>query len=263
MTPLEKQLLDSNFLRAAMNGHLQETKDYLARGASVNTTDRQGNNALIYAARHGWPQLTLFLIESGINKDHQNDDGRTALAEAVNLRNEMTALALLSQHVNPNLKDGDGLAPIHYVLIDAKTLGTDLPLLKGLLAASADINLQTGAGLSPLMMAVCNMKTEAFDILLKAGDADPDLKNLNGWTALTYAVSRVSWSEKTDYFMRTLVEAGADVSIKDDKGLTAIDHAANRGLNEAAIYLKREQTLNFRKGLTHPIKKPKTLRFKP
>jgi ankyrin repeat protein len=234
MTPQEKQELNSRLLKAARDNSLADTKACLAQGADINTTDQYGNNALIYVARYGWPGLAELLIDSGINKDHQNVDGRTALIEAVIARNVMTAKALLSRQVDTNLRDDGGRAALHYAL---------------------------DAGHSEVLATWL-----AVDII-KAG-GDPNLKDANGTAPLIKIVSRAAaWPVREDYILEALVEAGAHIRAKDDKGLTAIDHALSHGLEEAAHYLRtsllKQEAVVYRKGLPHPVKAPKVLRFKP
>jgi ankyrin repeat protein len=260
MTPAEQELLNRNFLKAAQNGRLDEVKNYLKQGADINVVDEHGYNALILAAAHSGPEPVLFLIDAGIDKDHQNDTGITALMNAlVENQNMETVQALLSRKVNAALQDCQGLAAIHYAF-------DNLSLLNRLLEVGADINIQTGRGMTSLMMATEEYDLKTFNALLEAG-ADVNVRSeKSGFTALMYAVQGDEWLPVCDRILRSLVAAGADITIKDNRGRSAIDYTKYNELHEAEKYLKdclQEQATNFSKGLSHPIKAPKPLRFTP
>jgi ankyrin repeat protein len=263
MTPLEKQLLDSNFLRSVQADRWEEVQPGLAKGASINAIDKEGNNALTLAAPRGGAAMALQLISSGINKDHQNHNGRSALIEAVMSKNTPMVDALLFKGVNPNLKDGGDWGAIHYLSVTATV--DDLIMMNSLLKSGVDINLPCLNQESPLMMATTAVNADAVSSLLKAS-ADVNLQDKNGRTALMCATTHGLWNEQTDYIMEMLLEAGADLRAQDNKGWTAYDHAVSRGLKGAEKRLRDtalERASAFGKGISQPIKVPKVLRFKP
>lgn len=127
-----------------------------------------------------------------------------------------------------------------------------LLIIQKLLKAGADINCGDGALMTPLMFAVYTDET-TVELLLKAGanvnkrddhkktalmyasgvqnhpiimqklldfGAQVDLQDKDGYTALHYAVNRIY--PKT---VSQLLQAGADVSICDIKGLNVFDYA--------------------------------------
>ena len=122
--------------------------------------------------------------------------------------------------------------------------------IKALLDAGADVNTRLVEGLTPLMCAAVHGDVATVDVLLKAG-ADIELQQDNGhMTALMKAAlwSHVATVEKlldagaavnkttrggfsalmfagNAQTVRALLGAGADATLKDNRGKTALDHA--------------------------------------
>jgi ankyrin repeat protein len=286
MTPQEKKSLDDAFLSSAKDGNLHDVKKYFMQGADINAKDDKGydslkyaadngnmeiatfliangadinaesiagNNALSFAASKGHLEMASFLIAKGIDKDHQNHIGNTPLIEAVHQKQAEMVRTLLSCKVSLDPQNEKKLAAIHFV--------RDLPTLYILLNAGADINAQAASGLTPLMLAI-RSNYEIFAKTLVDAGADIRLKDAEGMTALHYA-SSWGWDES---LLHALVEAGADVYAKNNRGLTPTDIARNRHHKAFEQYMTecmRAQQLAFKKGLSRPIRAPKTIKFKP
>ena len=67
-------------------------------------------------------------------------------------------------------------------------------------------------------------------------DIDVDHVNNLGWTALLETVLLGDGDEAHQEILRMLLDAGADPSIADKDGVTALDHARERGY-EAMVEL--------------------------
>ena len=90
-------------------------------------------------------------------------------------------------------------------------------MLKMLIESGADVNQETPLG-TPLMRAVSNpWNIELVEILLKS-DAQIDLQDRNGRTALFY-----SETFGNNKISSLLLSAGADVDIKDTNGKTYME----------------------------------------
>lgn len=77
-------LKDTPFLYAGAEGRDEILKLILATGkARLDDTNRYGGIALIPAAHHGHPTTVAILLEAGLDVDHVNNLGWTALLEAV------------------------------------------------------------------------------------------------------------------------------------------------------------------------------------
>jgi uncharacterized protein len=89
----------------------------LANGAKVNDKDRFDGTGLIRAAERGHPRIVRRLMETGIDVDHVNRLGWTALLEAIVLGeggppHVATVRALVEGGADVNVPDSDGVLPL-------------------------------------------------------------------------------------------------------------------------------------------------------
>ncbi len=100
-----------------------------------------------------------------------------------------------------------------------------LSVVEFLLAQGSDVNaVSADRGNTPLMDA-CSDKNEALcDCLLDAG-ADINLKNKNSQTALILAVG-----SKAEAIAEKLIARGADINIKDSLGMSVVEYAELFGI---------------------------------
>jgi len=73
--------------------------------------------------------------------------------------------------------------------------------------------------------------------LLEKTDVDVDHVNDLGWTALLESVVLGSGRPEHQEIVRLLIEAGADRSIADNEGVTALEHARANGYTAIAAIL--------------------------
>ncbi len=89
----------------------------LANGAEVNDKDSYNGTGLIRAAERGHVRVVERLLRAGIDKDHVNRLGWTALLEAIVLgsggeKHTATVRALVRGGVDVNRPDRDGVTPL-------------------------------------------------------------------------------------------------------------------------------------------------------
>lgn len=111
---------DTPFLYAGAEGRDEILKLILASGrAKLDDTNRYGGTALIPAAHHGHPETVRILLEAGVEVNHINDLGWTALVEAVILGDggpvyrEIVGL-LIDAGADPRIGDKDGVTPLEH-----------------------------------------------------------------------------------------------------------------------------------------------------
>lgn len=84
-------------------------------GANIFTTDNSNNNSLIvFSLNPRDIQIAQYLINNGINVNHQNNDGITALMYACDKNNYELAKLLIESGANKNLINVDGKNALYY-----------------------------------------------------------------------------------------------------------------------------------------------------
>jgi uncharacterized protein len=123
-------------------------------------------------------------------------------------------------------------------LIATSEVGDDPRLLELTLAAGADVDAKDSYNGTGLIRAAERGHSAIVKRLL-ATDIDVDHVNRLGWTALLEAVVLGDGGRAHARTVRLLVDAGADVGIRDKSGLTALEHARQRGFTAAERILRR------------------------
>jgi hypothetical protein len=140
------------------------------------------------------------LLASGLSPDTPDRYGRTALHAAVMLGQRELARFLLSKGANVNARDGEGRTPL---MVSASAGGFDH--FRGLATVSPWGLIWTEP--------VC-------DLGRPDEQAGPAVRGLDDWHDMVVAQRPV---------LRLLLEAEADVGLKDSKGRDALDYSASGG----------------------------------
>jgi uncharacterized protein len=106
------------------------------------------------------------------------------------------------------------------------TYSAQLPIVKALLMAGADIDEQAASGNTALMGVCFKGSEETVQLLLDHGAA-VNIQNQLGATALIFAATYGHTN-----IAKMLLEAGADKSLKDADGKTAMNHAKHQEMVE-------------------------------
>ena len=122
-------------------------------------------------------------------------------------------------------------------LIATSEVGDDVRLLDLTLDAGADVNAKDSYNGTGLIRAAERGHPAIIRRLLQT-DIDVNHVNRLGWTALLEAVILGEGGPAHLRTVRLLVDGGADVSISDEAGATALDHARRRGFAEIERVLR-------------------------
>ena len=181
------------------------------RGPSdIDTIGKQGGfTALHYAAREGFADAAVALVDAGVNVNVPTDGDRsTPMVVAIVNGQYDLAMTLLARGANPNLANANGVAPLFATLNNEwalrtwypqPTAGTEqkasyLQLLEALLKAGADPNARTSshiwyasyntgrmgvdfAGVTPFWRAAYALDVDAMRMLVAYG-ADPSIPTM-------------------------------------------------------------------------------------
>lgn len=181
---------------------------------------------LLSAAKRGEAAAVARWIKRGAAAD--GVDGENPLLEALSARHWEAAEALITGGANPNALAGRWRAPL------ALTLATERPdpveVLAWLFERGADPNGKF-RGSSLLHALAAYAATDEAKVALRFG-ADPNARSEhNGQTPLIVAAERGGLA-----MMALLLEAGADPSVEDCHGRSAMDWAREAGSDgEAAM----------------------------
>lgn len=134
---------------AALNGLAADVEKALNSGIDINSRDEDGRTALMYAAYNGHSAIMEKLIGKGASVNLTDNYGRTALMFAASGPYPESVRVLLKNQADPNLVDKEE----HF---------------------------------TALMYAAAEGQTEVAKILLTF-KADPKLKDIDGDNALTFA----------------------------------------------------------------------------
>lgn len=212
------------FLASFMN-HLAVVEALLNAGADPDKGVNDGSTPLYQASWFGHSRIVRTLIESGadVNKS-RSADGSTALFVAAAYARLNIVMMLLDSGADPNRQNFDGRTP----LIKASQNGCctsfeatgHVPVVEALLGRGSDPNQGDHRQNTPLHFAsvTIGMQSEQITRLLVGADANIDAQARDGRTPLFWAANYGNVG-----VVEILLAEGADASITDDNGATALN----------------------------------------
>ncbi|MDR1132881.1 MAG: ankyrin repeat domain-containing protein [Synergistaceae bacterium] len=223
------------FLDAVIGRFMEEdafVNNALRLGANVNARDKDGNTALMFAAKMKKSTEIATLIRAGADVNAKNKNGYTPLMYAArDNQNAEVISTLIRVGADVNTKDKDDWTPLMYA---ANALHQNAEVISTLIRAGADVNTKDKDDWTPLMYAVRGscQNAEITAALIRAG-ADVNAKNKYGETPLMIAAIGNQNAEITV----ALINSGADINAEDRKGETALIYAEkyNKSENKAKI----------------------------
>lgn len=229
----------------------------VAAGADLNATSGGGAfTPFLFAVRGGHIDAVATLLELGVDVDATLPDGMSALVLAVLNAHYELASFLLEQGADPNA-DVQGWTALHQVAWSRRpNAGFNLPgasptgnldsleLVRRLVAAGADLNrrmtkeptdgnrnMLNRIGSTPFLMAAKADDVPLMRLLLESG-ADPSIPNEDGTTALMVAAGVGIWAPGEN--PGTHAEALAAVQLALEAGGGAVNNIDDNG--ETALH---------------------------
>jgi len=163
----------------------------------------------------------------------RGEHGRTAVTAAAMREDVGEVRRLIDAGADIDLQDDDRNNPL---LLCGRNGNVDL--LREVLRGNPDLGATNRYGGVALIPASERGHVAMVRALLET-DIDVDHVNNLGWTALLEAVILSDGGAAHQEIVRMLLDAGADTAIVDRDGVTALEHARDRGYGEMVMMLER------------------------
>jgi ankyrin repeat protein len=174
------------------------------------------------------------LIAEGEKPNIQDAKSRTPLHVATFMRKYDAARALLRLGANPNALDAE-----RYDIVTIAAVNSDLEMLKIALEGGGNARAITSPYDGTALIAAAHRGHVEVVRALIAAKAPLNHVNNLGWTALLEAVVLGNGGRDHTAVVEALVKAGADVTVPDRHGTTALGHARTRGYSQIARILEK------------------------
>ena len=184
------------------------------------------------------PNVMELLLGYGADPNFRDAKGRTALMYAV-LTGDSTLRILLEYGADPNIQDNDGRTALMLAVLDGES---EEGVIKSLLEHGADPNIQDKTGLTALMWAIIDRdrSPELFiSALIRTGGLHAENGALWFATAVFFAAAR---REAQLDIVKFLINNGANLEIRDKKGMNAYAHAILNGDDEITEILNSSRS---------------------
>ncbi|HOF38167.1 MAG TPA: ankyrin repeat domain-containing protein [Dermatophilaceae bacterium] len=189
--------------------------------------------ALLQAAEVGDANAVAIALRAGANIEARDAHDRTALLLAATYDQIPVANVLVAMGANPNALDDRHDTPWLVTGVTGR-----VAMLEALLPANPDLTIRNRfGGLSPIPAS----ERGHVDYVRRVVLTGVDLNHVNdlGWTALLEAVILGDGGPNHQEVVQILLAAGADRDIADRAGVSALQHAEQRGQNEVARLLRQ------------------------
>jgi ankyrin repeat protein len=163
---------DERLRQAAARGDTSQVRGLLMRGVNINSHNRDGSTALMFASASGHAETVRELLHLGAAVDINAHPGLhdTALYYAVLNDHPDVAALLLEAGADPNARMGGTYSPI---VIASRECAVDM--LRTLTSsAKTNVNVRDGRGNTPLMLALLSgsspeQKAASLELLVAHG----------------------------------------------------------------------------------------------
>ena len=194
----------------------------------------QKDHRLLSAARAGRTDDVALLLASGADLETRDSRERTALLLAVTRNHLGAARGLIAAGADPDALDDRHDTPW---LVTGVT--GSVQMAAALLRADPDLTIRNRYGGVSHIPASERGHDDYVAYVLGTTDIAVNHVNDLGWTALLEAVILGEGTDRWQNIVRSLLDHGADVSIADRNGVTALEHARRHGFVTIARMLER------------------------
>uniref|UniRef100_A0A6Q2Z611 Ankyrin repeat domain 52 n=1 Tax=Esox lucius TaxID=8010 RepID=A0A6Q2Z611_ESOLU len=207
---------------AAIHGRFTRSQILIQNGGEIDSVDEYGNTPLHVAAKYGHELLISTLMTNGADTARPGAHGMFPLHLAVLYgfsdccRNKEH---VLSAGFDINMPDNFGRTCLH-----AAASGGNIECLNLLLSSGADLNQRDKLGRTPLHYAAANGRYQCTVTLVSAG-AEVNEPDAAGCTPLHYSAASQAFCRCLEH----LLDNGADPSLVNAKGYSAVHYAASHG----------------------------------
>ncbi|CAN7223208.1 ankyrin repeat domain-containing protein [Knoellia sp. LjRoot47] len=187
---------------------------------------------LLAAAERGDDDAVSAALDAGADLEVRDEQGRTPLLLAATFDHVEVARTLVAAGASPDALDDRHDTPW---LVTGVT--GSVAMLEALLPAKPDLTLRNRYGGVSVIPA---SERGHVDYVKRVVETDIDVDHVNdlGWTALLEAVILGDGGPAHQEIVRILLGAGADRALADKDGVTALEHARERGQTEVAAILE-------------------------
>jgi len=174
---------------------------------------------LVEATKEGDLARVRQLLENSVAIASSEADGTTALHWAAHRNNFVIAELLVQSGAPVNVTNRYGVTPLALAAVNGSA-----PMIELLLDGGADANRPNPDGETPLMTAARTGTVDAVQVLLSNGVNVDAVETWRGQTALMWASA-----QNETLAAAALLEAGADVNARSNRGFTPLLFAARQG----------------------------------
>eukprot|EP00927_Polykrikos_kofoidii_P038157 TRINITY_DN32452_c0_g1_i1.p1 TRINITY_DN32452_c0_g1~~TRINITY_DN32452_c0_g1_i1.p1 ORF type:complete len:1319 (+),score=175.42 TRINITY_DN32452_c0_g1_i1:107-4063(+) len=259
-------------LRAPQRGSCRDIACLLIHeyGLSPTYVDLHARTPLFHAVSHGHTETATTFVEARCDVSRQDCHGQTPLFLAARLKDPACSRMLLDRKADPNVVSSNGRTPLAEAAAAGSNSVIQLLLERGakkdtqtcmfaavassvatLVNAGLHPDTRNQHGITPVIDAAERGDAEKVDALL-THRADVRIRDSSGATVLHYAVR----AESFDVCQLLIRSHGADVTAKDDNGMTPADVAGRQQWDKGRTLLQEESVASKTraKHLTNVVK---------
>ena len=247
---------DTALIIAARLGHEAVVDYLLGHGADPKLANPHTDTPLSVAAEQGHAKIVALILAKGVDPDEgrqsipsfsgratvgrKNEDHNTPLIKAAQGGHNDAVRVLLEAKADSNIRGFAGKTALYWAVERGYA---DVVAL--LLERHADPDVKSDAGLSPLMEAAKNGRVDIVKALIasnaavdarEGGDILPGTLDTSGAAAMTAQMFAAIGGHAE--VVQALLDAGADVSIRNNNGQTALEEAQKSGHADIVAVLR-------------------------